>query len=95
MTDEQITYVPSSSRAVLELKKQKMTLESGALGKLFGGRRTAPGNICGFVLTTLVLVGALRLIWPDPLEPKSVWEIIGPFVALALGYLFGRGGKDA
>jgi len=72
---------------------QEKKSDMGLLGRLFGAIAHIPGNVAGFVVTCSFILFAAVLIWvPDSpsLSKKDALAIIGGFISLGLGFLFGR-----
>ena len=81
----QLTVAPSG-QYTLEAKKADL----GVLGKLFGSRENAPGNIAGFILIWLVVVWTISLFYETHVPAGDILKIIVPLLALVMGYLFGK-----
>jgi hypothetical protein len=71
---------------------QRMTLEAGWLGKIFGSSTNAPTNIAGFVVgfLTIAIVVIGILFVPSSIPPSDFLNMVIPVVTLALGYVFGK-----
>jgi hypothetical protein len=75
----------------LFLESKRMDLDSGWLGKLFGGSTTAPTNIAGLSLMLLLIAGVALLFFNSAtMTAADYWKIITPIITLVLGYLFGK-----
>ena len=72
------------------LERQKMTLESGALGRFFGSAQNAPTNIAGIILIFLVVPTILLPFVKADVPALDYLKIMAPVITLILGYLFGR-----
>lgn len=70
------------------LKVKKMDLDSGWLGKFFGGPTHSPMNIAGLLIVLLVFTGIIMSLFIK--SSDEYWTNIIPVVTLALGYLFGK-----
>lgn len=79
------------------LEEVKLNLQSGLLGRFFGGSSNAPLNIGGLVAILLVVSGMVYPILPSGLlkiSPLDYWGIISPIITLILGYALGQNKKD-
>ena len=65
--------------------------ELGWMGKIFGSRHNAPGNVAG-VAVAISMLALLYLLVEGPENQRTSQGItlFGSVVTLALGYLFGR-----
>jgi hypothetical protein len=75
---------------------QHHSQELGWMGKIFGSRQNAPGNIAGVcVLISMIALIVLLGYGGDGPKISQGITLFGGVVTLALGYLFGRsdGGK--
>lgn len=72
-----------------------MDLDAGLLGKCFGSKSTAPTNITGIFLMSILASGVAVLFFNSSIQAGEYWKIIVPLMTLALGYLFGKGTKDS
>ncbi|GEP00633.1 hypothetical protein [Methylobacterium haplocladii] len=80
---------------VIETEAEHNTrkLERGLMGLIFGLATEKPGNIAGFALIAFCLMFAGVLIWgtdSSSLSKKDVLSLIGGFITLTLGFVFGR-----
>ena len=90
MSDKLPVYADTPSPHLVQLQSKQMDLESGWLGKLFGGSRNAPSNIAGLSLLLLVAPGIALLFIPGTsMTAADYWKFITPIVTLILGYVFG------
>jgi hypothetical protein len=68
-----------------------MELNSGYLGKVFGGSTTAASNIGGLALVLLVLPGiVLPFFSGASMTAVEYWKTASPIMTLIFGYLFGK-----
>jgi hypothetical protein len=96
-------HMPTDPKAQGEVVKaqvatQARQTEMGLMGSLFGGAIEKPGNIAAFVIVASVVGIIAVLVWlPDgeSVSKKDALTIFGGFITLALGYVFGRGGKTS
>ncbi len=72
------------------LEKERMYLESGWLGRIFGSPSSAPMNIAGLVASVFTLAAVLLLFFPGSVSALDYLEVIAPVITLVLGYLFGK-----
>lgn len=82
-------YTEGSSIQEASLKAKAMDLESGLLGKFFGGANTAPSNIAGFMLVSLVLAGICVTLFQS-IAATEYWKYATPIITLVFGYLSGK-----
>jgi hypothetical protein len=74
-------------------KSKEKQIEMGLVGKLFGSVSEKPGNIAGFAMIAFCLMFAGVLIWggdSSGLTKKDELVLIGGFISLTLGFIFGR-----
>jgi hypothetical protein len=92
MTNEH-SFSDTPSPELIQLQAKQMALDSGLLGKVFGGSKTAPTNIAGLCLVLFVVPGIVLLFYDGAkLSAKEYWASLTPIVTLILGYLFGKNG---
>lgn len=84
-----VHYDPNSDIADHALKKHKMSLDAGWLGKLFGAAQNAPSNIAGLALLILLVAGIIVPLINGVIYAEF-WKIIAPIITMILGYLFGK-----
>lgn len=66
--------------------------EMGLLGGFFGGKY-APNNIAGLIVVASFVALVVFLMWgvdAPTLTKKDVLTILGGFITLGLGFIFGR-----
>lgn len=93
MTKE-IEYNKTPDQDTFVLRSKEMDLESGWLGKYFGGRFNAPMNIAGFLVTLLVGSGIAVLFFQSAIPAAEYWRSIIPLLTLVMGYVFGKSSKE-
>ena len=65
--------------------------ELGWMGRIFGARQNAPGNIAGACVAISMMALILLLVYaPESPRTSQGITLFGGVVTLALGYLFGR-----
>jgi hypothetical protein len=69
------------------LTLRQMDIESGMLGKFFGGRNTAPTNIAGLALVLLLLCSLLSIVVPGQTPSSEVWKFTSPLLGTMIGFL--------
>jgi hypothetical protein len=72
---------------------QSKRMDMGLVGRLFGSASEKPGNIAGLiVVASFMLLGCVLFLFPDSpsLTKKDALTIVGGFITLGLGFLFGR-----
>ncbi|HEY9005172.1 hypothetical protein [Ohtaekwangia sp.] len=81
---------------------EKIKLEQGFLGVIWGGHTSIPNNLAALAIVVLVSTGLIYtfLTWDKKadelnLSIKDFWAIITPLLTLAIGYLFGDKRKNA
>lgn len=83
--------------AFQETKAIKEEKETGFLGRLFGNRSENISLYIAFIICmALIIVGLIYIfISPDYKQNTNLefWQIIGPIITGALGYIFGAGSK--
>lgn len=87
--DQEIAKLNALHRHKTEEKKMDM----GILGRIFGSTAQTPGNVAALAVTISFILFAVVLIWvPDSasISKKDALTIVGGFITLALGFLFGR-----
>ena len=89
MSGDQSPYTEGSSIQDASLRAKAMDLESGFLGKFFGGANTAPSNIAGFMLVSLVLAGISVTLF-QPSASAEFWKYATPIITLVFGFLSGK-----
>jgi len=91
MPDKEVVYSDRPSAALIQLQSKQLDLESGILGKIFGGFKNAPSNIAGLVLFLLISTGIVVLFVENLNMPAAeYWKYSTSIITLILGYLFGR-----
>lgn len=72
-------------------------LERGWVGAVFGGRASVPYNVAALIAvgTFVAIVAVVCFVsdssgWPR----KDIATLLGSFLTLTLGYLFGKGAKS-
>jgi hypothetical protein len=76
-----------------QLANESKREERGVMGRFWGGSTEKPGNIAGFVVLVFAIMFACVLVWGNDtasLSKKDSLAIIGGFITLALGFIFGR-----
>lgn len=90
---EPIEYNQSPTGPNIVLEAKRMGLDAGWLGVCFGGNKTAPTNIGGFLVFLLAGAGVALLFTKETqITAKEFWPIIVPIITLVMGFLFGKGG---
>jgi hypothetical protein len=73
----------------------RVRLERGIMGWLFGSRDHVPNNVAGVVVVGGFIAVCVILYRPgDFASKKDSLAAISSLVTLALGFLFGRASKD-
>jgi hypothetical protein len=91
MADNEAIYSDTPSAALIQLQSKQLDLESGFLGKMFGGLKNAPSNIAGLCLFILLLTGIVVLFIKDlNMTAAEYWKYSTSIITLILGYLFGK-----
>lgn len=80
-----------------EMESNKIKLERGWLGSVWGNSEKIPNNLAALTICVLLLTGVFYtwLVCSLPTENislpiKDFWAIISPLITLAIGYLFGN-----
>lgn len=73
-----------------KLETKQIELDSGLLGKIFGGKENAPTNIAGFLIVVSFVAGGIASALNTDTYAKDFWIILSPFITLSLGYIFGK-----
>ena len=80
-----------------ETTANKAEKETGFLGRLFGNRSENISLYIAFIISIALIAVGLIYIWlPSDYKKNSnveFWQIIGPIVTGALGYIFGAGSR--
>jgi hypothetical protein len=74
-------------------KSREKQIDMGFIGKLFGSVTEKPGNIAGFAIIAFCLMFAGVLVFgvdTPSLSKKDELVLIGGFISLTLGFIFGR-----
>jgi hypothetical protein len=74
-------------------KSKEKQIEMGLIGKLFGSVAEKPGNIAGLIMIAFCLMFGGVLMWGNDapsLSKKDELVLIGGFISLTLGFIFGR-----
>ena len=82
-------YTGGSSIQEASLKAKAMDLESGLLGRFFGGSNTAPSNIAGLILVSLIVAGIYLQVF-QPTSATEFWKISSPLITLVFGFISGN-----
>jgi len=91
MSEGKPMYSDHPSPELIQLQSKQMDLESGWLGKIFGGNKTAPTNVAGICILLMVITGLVLIFFPSQSFPTSdYWKLIAPLMTLMFGYLFGK-----
>lgn len=83
-------------RERLRFEHELKLSERGWVGRIFGSSAEKIGNIAGLALILFILLFALVLFFftdPSPTQPisrKEALAIVGGFITLTLGYVFGK-----
>jgi hypothetical protein len=89
----------TDSNKQAEYLMQSKLIDTGALGKIFGGPENAPTNIAGLILIifVLMLLGVIIAIvnfskgGNDTTALEGIcYKIILPVITLVVGFLFGK-----
>ena len=83
-------YTEGSSISDASLKAKAMDLESGVLGKFFGGASTAPSNIAGFMLVSLITAGIGIALFQSASAATEYWKYATPIITLVFGFISGK-----
>lgn len=84
------TYSQPPSHNKYTVESKKLDLESGVLGRFFGSSKSAASSISWIMIFLFTCAGLLLLFASCVISFSEYWKTVGPFVTLALGYLFGR-----
>jgi hypothetical protein len=90
MSLDQSPYTEGSSIQDASLRAKAMDLESGVLGKFFGGANTAQSNIAGFMLVSLILAGIVVTFFQSSASATEFWKYVTPIITLVFGFLSGK-----
>jgi hypothetical protein len=63
MPNKEVIYSDTPYAALIQLQSKQLDLESGILGKIFGGFKNAPSNIAGLVLFLLISTGIIVFLF--------------------------------
>jgi hypothetical protein len=77
----------------LEARKHERWQKGGWMSTMFGFSTEKPGNIAAFVLLVSFVLFGCVLMWgvdAPSISKKDELSMIGGFIALALGFVFGR-----
>jgi len=91
--NEPIKYNEDPKHAEALLKFQEMKLEAGVIGGFLGSQQRTASSIAWIMILILVCTGIFTLFGSCTISFTEYWKTIGPFITLALGYLFGRRGE--
>lgn len=94
MTD-QIEFNKTPDQNQFVLRSKEMDLEAGWLGRCFGTSKNAPLNIAGLVVVLLVGAGLAVLFFQSAIPALEYWKIAIPLITLVMGFIFGKGSRDA
>jgi hypothetical protein len=81
------------ARQVLDLEYTSRAMERGWMGRIFGSASEKPGNIAGFAVIVFSVMFAVVLFYGSDspsLSKKDALALVGGFITLALGFIFGR-----
>ena len=84
------TFGAPDDPLTVDLRSKEMDLESGVLGKFFGGRVKAPTNIAGVVALGLLFSGIGMVAFAGWERSAEYWKVMSPILTLVLGFLFGK-----
>lgn len=89
--DKEVTYSDTPSKDLVQLHSKQLDLESGYLGKIFGGVKNAPGNIAGLCLFLILGTGLITMfVEKINISADDYWKYSFSIISLILGYLFGK-----
>jgi hypothetical protein len=77
----------------VQIQHETKKLEIGWMGRLFGSVAEKPGNIAGFAIVVFSAMFGGVLIWgvdTASMSKKDCLVLIGGFISLTLGFIFGR-----
>ena len=78
-----------------QTRQEEQKLEMGWIGRCFGSVEHKPGNIAGIaILGSILMVLAIVFFAPAGAPTGELYTLFGGIITLALGYLFGRGGRS-
>jgi hypothetical protein len=83
-----------------QTRREEKALEMGWVGFLFGSGSEKPGNIAGIVIAlsiiALIIIFFIGYFYPNTnnAPTRELITLFGGIVTLALGYLFGKSGKE-
>ena len=66
---------------------KQMDIESGLLGKFFGGPKTAPTNIVGLGIVLLVTFSMIATFLPGQSTPGEVWKYTAGLIGTLCGFV--------
>lgn len=74
---------------------EKVRLERGFIGQLFGSRDHVPNNVAGIiVLFGFIAVCYILMMGGNFQDKKDALSLLSGLITLALGFLFGRATRD-
>jgi len=83
--------------AFQQTKANQAEKETGVLGRLFGNRSENISLYIAFIISiALIIVGLIYICIPQSYKQNTnleFWQIIGPIITGALGYIFGAGSR--
>ncbi|AWF80528.1 hypothetical protein BTJ40_06735 [Microbulbifer sp. A4B17] len=86
-----ISKEEGKEKDVTAIKKEKVDLDSGFLGKIFGDKAHSPSNISGLVVLLLLCLNIYGIVFKiEGVEPLELWQATTPLITLILGFLFGK-----
>ncbi len=89
--NKEVIYSDTPSPDLVQLQSKQLDLESGYLGKIFGGVKNAPANIAGLCLSVLLLAGVATIfVEKINISTDEYWKYSFSIITLILGYLFGK-----
>ena len=92
--DPKIDWQKRADDPNLTLESERMKLEAGWLGKVFGSHMVAPTNIAVLVTVVLGEVAILALFFETQIPGKDVLTGVASTLALALGYTTAAGARS-
>lgn len=69
---------------------ERLRLEMGLVGKIFGSGANAGPNIVAFVIMTIFVSGLVLPLISSRIDPNEYWRVFVPIISGAVGYLFGK-----
>jgi hypothetical protein len=71
----------------------RLRLQIGYLGRIFGIKEHAPTNIAGLLIFVIIVFGIYVTMSKTAIDPNNYWDKAFTIILGTIGYIFGRGSR--